>query len=266
MKPQNWMIKEQEDIYHSKSSDFLSSHQLADFRKCPLLYFKKRIGLIQDKDSAAYAFGRAAHTLILEGKDVFDARYAVGGPVNPRTEKPFGSTTRAYADWIEASGKSAAVTYDELITLEMMLGSVVTHPTAPRLITGGMAEVVVRTDYCGIPSQIRCDYYQPVHGLVDLKTCDDLTWFESDARRYGYLHQMAFYRSILRQATGKDHQVHIIAIEKKQPFRAGVWKISSESLDFAQAENESAILRLKECIKTNIFPTGYEDVRMYENV
>ena len=110
------------------------------------------------------------------------------------------------------------------------------------------------------------DYYQPDRGLVDLKTCDDLTWFESDARRFGYLHQVAFYRSVLRQATDIDDAVHIIAIEKKEPFRCGVWRISPEALDFAQTENESAIQRLKVCMETQVWPTGYEAIRIYDTV
>lgn len=110
------------------------------------------------------------------------------------------------------------------------------------------------------------DYYQPALGLVDLKTCDDLTWFESDARRFGYLYQLAFYQAILRNVSERDFHVHIIAVEKKEPFRCGVWRISPESLDFAQLENESAIERLKVCQETGTFPTGYEAIRIYDTV
>ena len=60
---------------------------------------------------------------------------------------------------------------------------------------------------------------------MDLKTCDDLTWFEADARKLGYLHQMAFYRAVLAQVLdGLLVPVHIIAVEKKEPFRCGVWR------------------------------------------
>ena len=67
------------DVYHARAADHLTSHQLADFRKCPLLYRNKQLGLIEDEDRPAYRLGRAAHTLILEGRDRFEARYAVGG-------------------------------------------------------------------------------------------------------------------------------------------------------------------------------------------
>ena len=86
------------EVYHAKAKDNLSSHQLADYRKCPLLYHRKRLGLIPQKDSTAYLVGRAAHTLILEGRERFEAEYAVGGPINPKTEKPYGPTTKAFAE------------------------------------------------------------------------------------------------------------------------------------------------------------------------
>ena len=262
----DWITEEAAEVYHSKARENLSSHQLAEFRKCPLLYWKKQSGLIEDRDSAAYAFGRAAHTLILEGRKAFEDLYAIGGPENPKTGKPFGSTTKAYAAWLGESGKPCAVTNDEAITLELMERSVLTHPEAPALLIGGLAEGVVRCEYVGLPCQTRMDYYHPKLGLVDLKTCDDLTWFESDARRFGYLHQLAFYHAVLRQVSGIDHQVHIIAVEKKEPFRCGVWRITPEALDFARAENESAIERLKVCMETQVWPTGYETVRVYDTL
>lgn len=266
MKRPDWLIEEPAEVYHAKAAENLSSHQLADFRKCPYLYWKKHSGLIADKDSAAYSFGRAAHTLILEGRDTFEQQYAIGGPINPKTGRSYGASTKAYASWLAESGKQSAVTNDEAITLEMMERAVLVHPEAPALITDGFAEGVIRTDYCGVPCQIRMDYFQPVFGLVDLKTCDDLTWFEADARRFGYLHQLAFYRSILCKVSDQDYQVHIIAVEKKEPFRCGVWRISSDALDYAQRENESAIGRLKICQETGTFPTGYEAIRIYDTV
>ena len=79
-----FLIREPADDYHSRSGEFLSSHLLGDYRSCPLLYHRKRCGLIPDEDRPAYLVGRAAHTVILEGKEAFRRTYAVGGPVNRR--------------------------------------------------------------------------------------------------------------------------------------------------------------------------------------
>ena len=99
-------------------------------------------------------------------------------------------------------------------------------------------------------------------GLVDLKTCDNLDYFEAAARAYGYVHQMAFYRAILREASGETAPVHLIAVEKNEPLRCGVWRIADAVLDEAEHQNEAAIARLLECRRTDSWPTGYEDVRL----
>jgi len=44
---------------------------------------------------AAYQLGRAAHTLILEGREAYERGYAIGGPVNPCTGQPFAAGTKA---------------------------------------------------------------------------------------------------------------------------------------------------------------------------
>ena len=106
----------------------------------------------------------------------------------------------------------------------------------------------------------------PHRGIVDFKTCDDLTWFEADARRYGYAHQLAFYRAVLAQVIGIVMPAYIIAVEKKEPFRAGVWRISEDTLAQAQKENEAAIERMKRCIATDTWPTGYEECRVFDAI
>ena len=52
------LIHEPADVYHANAGEYLSSHLLADFRKCPLLYHRKRSGLIPDEDRPAYLVGR----------------------------------------------------------------------------------------------------------------------------------------------------------------------------------------------------------------
>jgi hypothetical protein len=260
------LIRESAETYHAKASEYLSSHQLGNFRKCPLLYHRKRIGLIQDEERPAYLVGRAAHTLILEGRARFEAEYAVGGPVNPRTGEPFGTSTKAFAEWAAVQGKPV-LTAEQVALVEAMNAGVREHELAVVLLTQGVAEGVCRAEYCGVPCQIRIDYFSPASGggIVDLKTCDDLTYFEADARRYGYAYQMAFYRAVLAAACrGELFPVHIIAIEKKPPFRCGVWRFHDDALASAQRENEAAIARLRECHAKGEWPSGYEEARVFD--
>jgi hypothetical protein len=58
--------------------------------------------------------------------------------------------------------------------------------------------------------------------------------------------------------------VHIIAVEKREPFRTGVWLVGPRLLKVARTENERAIARMAECHDNDVWPTGYEDVRLME--
>jgi hypothetical protein len=200
---------------------------------------------------------------VLEKQERFDAEYAVGGPINPRTGERFGSNTKAWAEWAAACGKQV-LTDAQFALVEKMTEGVRAHQTAMELLSSGIPEAVVRAEYRGTPCQIRMDWYDPHVGIVDVKTCDDLTWFEADAKRYGYVYQVAFYRSVLQQATELAVPVYFIAVEKKEPFRAGVWRVDGDALAQAQRENEAAIYRLKLCTETDIWPTGYAEVRVFD--
>ena len=145
-----------------------------------------------------------------------------------------------------------------------MAAGVAQNDAAVDLILYGRAEGVVRAPYCNAPCQIRIDWTHPHRGIVDFKTCDDLTWFEADARRFGYHRQMAFYRAVLAQKTGIEVPVYLIGVEKRQPFRCGVWRVGDDTLERAQRENEAAIRRLADCYEHDYWPTGYEAVRVLE--
>ncbi|MFU8828375.1 MAG: PD-(D/E)XK nuclease-like domain-containing protein [Phycisphaerales bacterium] len=260
-----FLASEPAAVYHAKAKDYLSSHALAEFRRCPLLYRRKQLGLIPQRDSASFALGRAAHVLIVEGRDRFEAEFAVGGPVNPRTDQPYGPQTKAFREWAVATGKPA-VSEADLALLQEMNASVRSHLFARELLSQGVAEGVVRAAYCGVPCQARIDWINPVdgRGIVDLKTCENLDEFERDAHRYAYIHQMAFYREMVVEASGTEPEVHLVAIEKREPFRCGVWQISRRLLDRAAEDNEHAIEDLKRCRQRGVWPTRYESLRLLD--
>ena len=258
-----FLIHEPADTYHAQAGKFLSSHLLADFRRNPLLFHKKELGLVQDQDRPAYIVGRAAHVLILEGREVYERTYAFGGPINPKTGQPFGSRTKAFQDWADEQGKP--VLDDEQAALIERLGvSVQAHKHASALLAEGVPEGVVRATYCSLPCQARLDWLNPELGIVDLKTCDNLDWLQTDARGYGYAYQLAFYRSLVSGVTGMNLPVYMIAVEKREPHRCGVWRISEEVLGLAQKENEDGIARLIACRERDEWLTGYEDIRDFD--
>jgi hypothetical protein len=250
--------------YHaaSRCGMYMSSHNLAAFRESPELYRRKTSGEIAESESPALALGRAAHCLILEGRAAFDEQFLVAdGPVNPKTGEPYGKTTKAYAEWIAAQTREIVSPKDFGFIVKLQK-SVWLHDAASALLDDGVSEATVRAEYCHVPCQIRMDWFSREYGIVDLKTCDSLKWFEGDCKRFGYVFQMAFYRAVLREATGETAPVHLIAVEKNEPFSTGVWELPGDVLDQAEKVNEAALVRYRKCLQTGEWPTGYEEVRV----
>ena len=260
-----FLIRESAEEYHARSKEFLTGHQLADFRRCPALYRKRKLGPVGDEDRPAHLIDRALRTLVLKGRDQFEAEYAVGGPINPQTGEMFGPTTREFAEWAEVQGK-AALTLEQFDLVESMADGVRANGLAMDLLSEGIAEGVVRTEYCGVPSQIRIDWFDPHRGIVDLETCDDLTRFEADAKHHGYVHHVAFRRAVLAQVIAVLMPMFLISVERELPYRCGVWKVHDDALAQARRDNEAAIERLKRCGATDTWSTGYEECRVLDAI
>lgn len=261
-------LRESEEVYHalSKSGQTVSSHMLAEFRKSPKMYHKMTTGQVAFADSDAFRLGRAAHKYLLEGVPTFEREYMVAdGPVNPRTMKPYETTSKTFRDWAGKLDKPVVST-EEFELIKRMYAAICENLGASDLLDAGIAEAVVRTEVEGLQCQIRLDFFNPVLGIVDLKTCDCLDDFERDARKNGYMWQMAFYRMVFQQAFLEGTTCHLIAVEKKEPFSCGVWRCDETDLDAEEEKIRHSLKRLAECRKSGVYPTGYELVRILRSM
>ncbi|MBA3546306.1 MAG: PD-(D/E)XK nuclease-like domain-containing protein [Planctomycetes bacterium] len=256
---------EPEEVYAAGRKQHLSSHALNEFRRNPLLFRKRELNLVPEERRAAYEVGRAIHTRVLEGANTFATRYAVGGPINPKTNRTYGEDTKAFAEWAALQGRPVVST-DTAALCDAVSNAVHGHAQARDLLADGIAEGVARCDYGGVSSQVRIDWMHPGRGIIDLKSTDNLDWFEIEVRNFGYVHQQAFYRGVIGAIANRDVPVHLIAVEKREPYRVGVWQISSNSLQAAERDNLAAIERLQACRATDRWPTGYEDIRVYDHI
>lgn len=269
--PPMWATVEPENEYHakSKSGEVMSSGMLKKFRQCPAAYHLTVLGGIREKESTAYRFGRAVHKICLEGIPAFNKAYAIGGPINEKTGKSFGVGTKAHDEWLLQNGYSRdqVINDDEHDTLVTMSKMVCRHARAEEILDFGWPELVVRASLHGVPCQARLDWLtHDAEGnlvIVDLKTIDDITYFQSDAYRYEYPHQFAFYRDVVLAASGKQCPVIVLAVEKKDPFRVGIWNVPEEVLDLHSEKNRLALEQFKQCQITDEWPTGYEEPRTF---
>ena len=257
----SFLEAESAEEYHAKARLNLSSHQLIDFMKCPYLYRQKQLGLIERSETQAMIIGRATHCRILEGANEYKSQFAIGGPVNPRTGKSFGTNTNAFKEWASAQDKPVIAEADAAL-IEKLSRGVSMNSEAVDLLLYGRSEGVVRTNYCNMPSQIRIDWLHPHRGIVDLKTTrQPLEKFVSEVRKFRYHNQLAFYQAVLKEVLGEYVPCYIVAVEKVEPFRCGVWELSSCLLSQSRTENQEAMAYLKQCHLNDNWSTGYESIR-----
>ena len=278
MKTPSYILSIPAEDYHAatKRNEYTTSHRLHLFRRCPALYHKHITGAIVDEDTQAFMLGRATHTLVLEGSEKFETEYHVSdGPTNPKTGKPYTATSQAWKDWAASQTREIVPTAD-FATMQAMAEAVRAHDKARELLADGIAEATVRTAWNGEPIQARLDWFNPeLNLIVDLKTCNDLDRFTFDVRDFGYVNQLAFYAhavDLARADVGEDidqktPECWIVAVEKREPFRVGVFQIAAATIDdgnFAPGGtkygpgNDLMLEELKECRAVDIWPTRYE--------
>lgn len=259
---------ENEDVYHShsRSGEYMSSHLLSTFSRSPYKYHQTISGLVPNDDKPEYAFGRAAHKLILEGQAAFDEAYTVAdGPINPKTNLPYGKVTQAYQNWL-AEQHGEVISTADYDTIKAMCHNCHAHEGIQELLAATNsreAEGVVRAELEEVPCQIRMDFFSTDCGIVDLKTCRDIEFFEKDCRDFGYAYQLAFYQSVLEAACGVKFPVHIIVVDKTDFHIAGRWDIPDCELEQCDSINRAALRRYKESKELDNWPTGYEHTRLF---
>ena len=109
----------------------------------------------------------------------------------------------------------------------------------------------------------------PIHGgiVVDLKTTQSVNprKFSSDAAKYHYFAQMAFYYQGALAINGNVTGLKIIAVEKSGEHDVGVFNVTDEALAAGQEKIEEWVAILEECKQTGIWTgkTGGKEVDLY---
>jgi hypothetical protein len=247
--------------FRAQETDHLTARQLNDFREDAFIFRKRELGLLPEEKAHDEHVDRAALVLALEGSQEYEQQFVSGGPVDPETGKPHSVYSSEYRAWETAQDRTV-LTIEQAKAIEQIAYGVRTHPEVRKLLVDGVAQGVVRCDYVDVPCQGRPDWLSRTQGLVGLVVCDSLSWLEPTMRIRGVVHRLAFEHGLIEQVTEVDVPVHVIAIEKRPPYRCGVWMISDPLVRKARQENEAAIGQLTSCRESDCWPTGYEQMRV----
>jgi hypothetical protein len=224
--------------------------------KSPLHYLTDRTS--PRAETAALRMGSALHCAVLEPE-----KYALEYATAPECDRRTKAGKELWAEFQAQAEGRTVLSAAEAEPVQMMANSIKAHPLAPKLITGGQAEISMTwTDPAtGIPCKARADYYKPESGaIIDLKTCTDASpqGFARQALNFGYHMQGAAYLSGANELGAKVTDFVIVAIEKSPPYAIGIYRLSDAHLQLGHLRWLEACERYKECTETGQWP-GYSD-------
>ena len=224
----------------------ISSTELKKLMKSPAHY--KHWKDNPQEDTPALLFGRASHKYILETYDFYN-EFAVAPNCDRRTKEGKETWNKFVA---ESDGKDV-ITQEQFEQIDAMRTMAYSTPFVSKLLSGEKELSFFGVDEeTGLKIKARPDcitYFNGEHILIDFKTCTDAenTKFYRDSIKFAYDLQLAMYRAILKQNTGHDYKVVIIATEKNAPYATNVFQLSEEYLKGGEELYKEMLRVYKEC-------------------
>lgn len=197
----------------------------------------------------AMEIGTAAHCLILDGQEAFDAQYC---------KKPddIKLTTKEGKEWKASIGRKKILgtggkddpwnavqgMAESLRKIEWYAG------TDEEYIKRN--EVSIYFDWLGVRCKARLDSILIDEGIVlDLKTTDTVNpdLFTKKVVGLGYDFQAAYYAKAAEEAYGKPFRFIFAAVERRAPYSVDLFEASDEMMEEGTRKCEAALRRLKRC-------------------
>ena len=239
-----------ENEYHSLPPEIVSNSYLSRLDKCPAN------ARVPQDTTPTLEFGQAVHSFVLEGKAVFDQRFAVAPAVDRRTV----DGKAAWAEFVKNSEGKIVVKAEDFIKIYGISEAVRAHPFAAELLADGIPEVtsIWKDKATEITCKCRPDWVTGQGNfLVDLKTTKDAGeyGFARSVSTYKYMNQAAFYSKGYSIASGTEVEAFIfIAVEKEFPFRTEVYEIEADFLEWGSAEIARLLKIEVECRRKGHYP------------
>lgn len=228
----------------------ISSSELKKLMKSPLHYRHWKDN--PQEDTPALLFGRAAHKYVLETYDFF-TEFAVAPVCDRRTKED----KETWAKFLEESEGKDVITEEQFKQIEDMRTAAYATPFVSKLLMNGEKELSFwgTDEDTGLTIKVRPDCITEMNGqhiLIDFKTCADADnmKFCRDSIKFNYDLQLAMYRDVLRQNTGHDYTVVIIAQEKTPPYATNVFQLSENYLQSGEELYKQMLKVYKECEET----------------
>lgn len=251
--------------------DAVNNSYLGKLKHCPAS------ALLEDEDTQALGFGRALHTYVLEGEEVFNKQFAVLPKLNLRTNKD----KAIKAEFQEANAGKELVKLEDMEAIKLMKVAIMQHPVAKGILEQSYKREVTMTSIdpeTGLKLKGRLDILPPLEkrALADLKSTADasLKGFRNSVFKYGYHRQGALYLDIANacvpvEKEDKDSYTEeidvafdaflFIAVEKNAPYRVEVYSLGENIIELGRAEYKDFLKLHLDCVKTGKYPNYTTD-------
>lgn len=225
--------------------------------RCPAVYWHDREH--GARDSKPFEFGRIAHRLVLEGKNIEDTHIIVPDEFSTSHTKKWA----ALIAQVEEAGKPTFKESDAE-TVRAMAKALQEHEYAAAAFENGTAEqtLIWHDEQFGIWCRARLDW-MPDGGTIfaDYKTCrsakiDDL---RKDIASYGYHQQAAWYMDgIVRLGLCPSPRFLFVFQEKTPPYLITAMTLAEQALLAGEALNMKAKQIFADCLQSGHWP-GYSN-------
>tara|TARA_R110000851_G_scaffold100026_3_gene215443 strand:+ start:1469 stop:2614 length:1146 start_codon:yes stop_codon:yes gene_type:complete len=173
-----------------------------------------------------------------------------------------------YVKYLDHVGNKTIATDTELELARDIKASVMTHPTASKLLSSGRPEVSIfwEDTETGYQCKSRIDWIHNDY-LVDLKTTGDasLEEFSRSIAKFGYHRQNAMYFDGYEQVNGAPAKGFIfIAVETKPPHAVGVYNLDLDGVAQGRTEYKELLGDFKQCKQSQVWPAYSEQVETIE--
>lgn len=272
------VFDEPADAYYRRALHVASNSGLTQLARCPAAYLFWVEHPEADEETAALAFGKAAHMAALE-PDRFGDCYTVLPADAPRdlrylrgAAKPSDATKAAIEWWDtwEATSAGRGVLTDADYRLAVAMGQSLrrlpmafdgVRITGAELFDACQKEVTLYwiDEETGVECKARADLYAPDLGFAgDLKFCRDASraGFFRAVNSHRYHVQDAHYVDGFRACGAPLRSFGFFPAEKAAPYLAASYHLGPASQTRGYELRQAGLRRLKACLESGEFP-GY---------